>query len=105
MSTTEKAGTADRALISRYAERFAAALADIEARGVTAADKLDAYADLYADVLLQDDRRHARLDHLRLSMTRLGVTFAAWTKVGPNHGRRSSPARPCSPQMVSASAR
>jgi TetR/AcrR family transcriptional repressor of nem operon len=39
------------ALVARYAERFNAALADIEARDATAAAKLDAYVTLYADVL------------------------------------------------------
>src|SRR6478672_12814516 len=40
-----------RALIERYTERFAAALADIDARIADAPAKLDAYAGLYADVL------------------------------------------------------
>jgi TetR/AcrR family transcriptional repressor of nem operon len=44
-----------RALIERYTERFAAALADIDARIPDAPAKLDAYAALYADVLR--DRR------------------------------------------------
>jgi TetR/AcrR family transcriptional repressor of nem operon len=44
-----------RALIARYTERFAAALADIDARIPDAPAKLDAYAGLYADVLR--DRR------------------------------------------------
>jgi TetR/AcrR family transcriptional regulator, transcriptional repressor for nem operon len=44
-----------RALIERYTERFAAALADIDARIPDAPTKLDAYAGLYADVLR--DRR------------------------------------------------
>jgi TetR/AcrR family transcriptional repressor of nem operon len=44
-----------RALIERYTERFAAALADIDARIPDAPAKLDAYAGLYADVLR--DRR------------------------------------------------
>jgi TetR/AcrR family transcriptional regulator, transcriptional repressor for nem operon len=44
-----------RALIERYTERFAAALADIDARVPDAPAKLDAYAGLYADVLR--DRR------------------------------------------------
>jgi TetR/AcrR family transcriptional regulator, transcriptional repressor for nem operon len=50
-------GKADlgRALIERYTERFAAALADIDARIADAPAKLDAYAGLYADVLR--DRR------------------------------------------------
>src|SRR3954471_19305859 len=39
------------ALVARYAERFNAALAEIEARDATAAAKLDAYVTLYADVL------------------------------------------------------
>ena len=39
------------ALIERYAARFSAALADIEASPVDAPAKLDAYAKLYADVL------------------------------------------------------
>ena len=39
------------ALIERYAARFAAALAEIDARGADAPAKLDAYAGLYADVL------------------------------------------------------
>jgi TetR/AcrR family transcriptional regulator, transcriptional repressor for nem operon len=44
-----------RALIERYTERFAAALAEIDARIPDAPAKLDAYAGLYADVLR--DRR------------------------------------------------
>jgi TetR/AcrR family transcriptional repressor of nem operon len=44
-----------RALLARYTERFAAALAEIDARIPDAPAKLDAYADLYADVLR--DRR------------------------------------------------
>jgi TetR/AcrR family transcriptional repressor of nem operon len=44
-----------RALIERYTERFAAALAGIDARIPDAPAKLDAYAGLYADVLR--DRR------------------------------------------------
>ena len=44
-----------RALIARYTERFAAALAEIDARIPDAPAKLDAYAALYADVLR--DRR------------------------------------------------
>jgi TetR/AcrR family transcriptional regulator, transcriptional repressor for nem operon len=39
------------ALIARYAERFTAALVEIEARDATAGDKLAAYIDLYAAVL------------------------------------------------------
>ena len=44
-----------RALLARYTERFAAALAEIDARIPEAPAKLDAYAGLYADVLR--DRR------------------------------------------------
>ena len=40
-----------RALISRYAERFSAALRRIDQELPDARAKLDAYADLYADVL------------------------------------------------------
>jgi len=40
-----------RALIERYTERFLAALADIDERIGQAPAKLDAYAELYADVL------------------------------------------------------
>jgi TetR/AcrR family transcriptional repressor of nem operon len=40
-----------RELIARYARRFNAALADIDARVGDAPGKLDAYAGLYADVL------------------------------------------------------
>jgi TetR/AcrR family transcriptional repressor of nem operon len=40
-----------RALITRYAERFNAALADIDEEGGEAPAKLHAYARLYADVL------------------------------------------------------
>lgn len=43
------------ALIVRYADRFLAALADIDARLDDAAEKLNAYAALYGDVL-RDDR-------------------------------------------------
>jgi TetR/AcrR family transcriptional repressor of nem operon len=43
------------ALIRRYAARFAAALAEIDARGTDAPSKLDAYASLYLDVL-RDER-------------------------------------------------
>lgn len=39
------------ALIRRYAERFGAALAEIDGRSESAAAKLDAYAALYSDVL------------------------------------------------------
>ena len=39
------------ALTARYAERFAAALAEIDLHLTDARDKLDAYAVLYADVL------------------------------------------------------
>jgi len=42
------------ALITRYAERFAAALAAIDADGGAAPAKLDAYADLYAAVLREE---------------------------------------------------
>jgi TetR/AcrR family transcriptional repressor of nem operon len=45
-----KAGLGE-ALIARYAERFADALAAIDAHIATAPTKLDAYASLYADVL------------------------------------------------------
>ncbi|HYA67523.1 MAG TPA: TetR/AcrR family transcriptional regulator, partial [Acidimicrobiales bacterium] len=40
-----------QALIGRYAARFAEALADVEARTADAPARLDAYADLYLDVL------------------------------------------------------
>ena len=40
-----------QALMARYAERFADALAGIEAEDASAPVKLEAYADLYADVL------------------------------------------------------
>lgn len=39
------------ALLTRYSERFAAALAEIDATVAPAPAKLDAYASLYADVL------------------------------------------------------
>ncbi len=39
------------ALIARYATRFAEALAGVEARSAEASARLDAYADLYLDVL------------------------------------------------------
>lgn len=39
------------ALMTRYSERFAVALAEIDATGAPASAKLDAYASLYADVL------------------------------------------------------
>src|SRR5918993_590739 len=39
------------ALIGRYAGRFAAALEEIDRDGADAPGKLDAYAQLYADVL------------------------------------------------------
>lgn len=42
------------ALIARYAERFARALAAIDANLTTAPAKLDAYANLYAEVLRQE---------------------------------------------------
>jgi len=45
-----KAGLGE-ALIARYAERFADALAAIEGRNGTAPTKLDAYASLYGNVL------------------------------------------------------
>src|SRR5450631_938148 len=45
-----KAGLGE-ALIARYAERFADALAAIDADGAAAPAKLDAYAGLYTDVL------------------------------------------------------
>jgi TetR/AcrR family transcriptional regulator, transcriptional repressor for nem operon len=47
------AGKADlgEALISRYASRFADALGDVDASGVSASAKLAAYADLYLQVL------------------------------------------------------
>ena len=41
------------ALVVRYSERFAEALAAIDGRMVGAVDKLDAYAQVYADVLRQ----------------------------------------------------
>jgi len=40
------------ALISRYAERFASALARIDAERPTARGRLEAYVELYADVLV-----------------------------------------------------
>ena len=40
------------ALISRYAERFASALARIDAERPTARERLEAYVELYADVLV-----------------------------------------------------
>jgi TetR/AcrR family transcriptional regulator, transcriptional repressor for nem operon len=40
-----------QALVERYAERFAAALEQIDASGVDAPAKLDAYTRIYADVL------------------------------------------------------
>jgi TetR/AcrR family transcriptional regulator, transcriptional repressor for nem operon len=43
------------AIITRYAERFADALASIDADGAAAPAKLAAYADLYAEVL-RDER-------------------------------------------------
>jgi TetR/AcrR family transcriptional repressor of nem operon len=43
------------AIIARYAERFADALASIDADGAAAPAKLAAYADLYAEVL-RDER-------------------------------------------------
>ena len=39
------------ALVSRYAARFAEALAEVEQRAADAGARLDAYADLYLDVL------------------------------------------------------
>ncbi len=48
-----KAGLGE-ALIARYAERFAHALAVIDASGEAAPRKLDAYASLYTDVLRED---------------------------------------------------
>jgi TetR/AcrR family transcriptional repressor of nem operon len=42
------------ALVTRYAERFAHALADIDAKLTLAPAKLDAYANLYAEVLSQE---------------------------------------------------
>src|SRR5690349_8705243 len=42
-----------RALIERYAARFAAALREIDAEGGDAPARLDAYARIYADVLRQ----------------------------------------------------
>jgi TetR/AcrR family transcriptional regulator, transcriptional repressor for nem operon len=47
------AGKADlgEALISRYASRFADALAEVDVSGVSASTKLAAYADLYLQVL------------------------------------------------------
>ncbi len=42
------------ALIARYAERFAHALANIDANIALAPAKLDAYANLYAEVLRQE---------------------------------------------------
>src|SRR5271167_3330328 len=42
------------ALIARYAERFARALADIDANLTHPPAKLDAYASLYAEVLRQE---------------------------------------------------
>jgi TetR/AcrR family transcriptional repressor of nem operon len=44
-------GELGRALIERYSQRFAEALAAIDAGGGPAAAKLDAYAAIYADVL------------------------------------------------------
>jgi len=41
------------ALVARYAARFAEALARVEARRADASARLDAYADLYLDVLRQ----------------------------------------------------
>ena len=43
-----------QALMARYAERFAAALEQIEERGPAAPARLEAYADLYGDVLRGD---------------------------------------------------
>ena len=43
------------ALIERYARRFAEALVAVDARGIDAAEKLRAYAQLYAEVF-RDDR-------------------------------------------------
>jgi TetR/AcrR family transcriptional repressor of nem operon len=42
------------ALVARYARRFTEALARIDADGLTATARLDAYAGLYADVLRQE---------------------------------------------------
>jgi TetR/AcrR family transcriptional repressor of nem operon len=42
------------ALVARYAERFGAELARLDAEGITPVAKLAAYAALYADVLRQD---------------------------------------------------
>jgi len=42
------------ALLRRYSQRFAAALEIIDAEVLAAPGKLDAYADLYLDVLRQD---------------------------------------------------
>jgi TetR/AcrR family transcriptional repressor of nem operon len=44
-------GELGQALIERYAERFAGALAAIDERGGSAPDRLAAYARIYADVL------------------------------------------------------
>jgi len=41
------------ALVARYADRFTAALVAIDATGAEAARKLEAYADLYAQVLTE----------------------------------------------------
>jgi TetR/AcrR family transcriptional repressor of nem operon len=50
------AGKADlgEALVTRYGERFGAALADIDERIADEREKLDAYAELYAGVLADD---------------------------------------------------
>ncbi|HXQ63143.1 MAG TPA: TetR/AcrR family transcriptional regulator [Acidimicrobiales bacterium] len=42
------------ALMTRYAARFADALADVESRVVDAPNRLDSYADLYLDVLRKE---------------------------------------------------
>lgn len=43
-----------RALVARYADRFTAALDALDATTSSASAKLDAYVDIYADVLSQD---------------------------------------------------
>ena len=100
------------ALVARYAARFADALAAVEARTAEAPARLDAYADLYLDVLRErahvsvrnDGRRvrdppdsYARRRYSILRRERAVARRVSWNKAarkGPSRSRVRRQRRP-----------
>jgi TetR/AcrR family transcriptional repressor of nem operon len=86
------------ALLTRYTARFDDALETIDARELNASDKLEAYADLYAQVLAQDRMclcgmlaadYHTLPEPMRGSVIRFFDRNETWLTGVVDHGRRA----------------